>query len=173
MKKIVPLLMLLVGAGAGVGAGVYLRPEPEPIAPEEAAAATEAETHATDETEETTEHKKDDGLPIDGKEYIKLSNQFVVPIVEAERISSMVVMTLSVETKEGQGQLVFDIEPKIRDVFLRVLFDHATIGGFSGAFLNNENLDAVRTSLKDAARQNFGSDLISDILIFEIARQDY
>ncbi len=166
MKKILPIIMLLIGTGAGVGAGVFLRPEP---APKE---LTEEKVEEK-ESAEKKEEKKEDGLPIDGKEYLKLSNQFVVPIVEEDRVSSMVVMTLSVEAPVGQSQEVYDLEPKIRDVFLRVLFDHAAIGGFRGAFLNTDNLDSVRLNLTNAARENFGSDLISDVLIFEIARQDY
>ncbi|MEO9651238.1 MAG: flagellar basal body-associated FliL family protein [Roseobacter sp.] len=170
MKKILPLLMLLIGTGAGVGAGVFLR---SGQTPEETEAAKAEVEEKTEEETELSEGEKTEDLPIDGKEYVKLSNQFVVPIVETDRISSMVVMTLSIEAPTGEGQLVFDIEPKIRDVFLRVLFDHAAIGGFQGAFLNNENLDAIRSNLRDAAHKNFGSEFISDVLIFEIARQDY
>ncbi|MEM9575680.1 MAG: flagellar basal body-associated protein FliL [Pseudomonadota bacterium] len=166
MKKILPIIMLLIGTGAGVGAGVFLRPEPAPEAvPDEAVEEKESA--------EKTEENKDDGLPIDGKEYLKLSNQFVVPIVEEDRVASMVVMTLSVEVQAGQSEEVYNLEPKIRDVFLRVLFDHAAIGGFGGAFLTTDNLDSVRLNMTNAARENFGPDLISDVLIFEIARQDY
>ncbi|ABG29987.1 flagellar basal body-associated protein FliL [Roseobacter denitrificans] len=166
MKKILPVLMLLLGSAAGVGAGVYLRPPPteEAAAPEE----TAEEGSAATEKEEAQ-----DDLPIAGKEYVKLSNQFVVPIVEKDRVSSMIVMTLSVEAPQGQGEVIYDLEPKIRDVFLRILFDHAAIGGFRGAFINNENLDVVRRNLRDGAIKTFGEDLISDVLIFEIARQDY
>lgn len=163
MSKILPLILFLIGTGAGVGAGVFLRPDP----------VLEVELAAKDEDPEVVASAEDDELPADGKEYVKLSNQFVVPIVEKERISSMVVMTLSVEVPAGRGEDVYDLEPKIRDEFLRVLFDHAAIGGFEGAFLNNENLDTVRSSLSDTARMNFGNDFISDVLIFEIARQDY
>ena len=166
MKKILPIIMLLIGTGAGVGAGVFLRPEP---APEEVAEEAVEQKEGT----ETKEAAKEDGLPSDGKEYLKLSNQFVVPIVEEDRVSSMVVMTLSVEVPVGESQEVYDLEPKIRDVFLRVLFDHAAIGGFRGAFLTTDNLDSVRLNLTNAARENFGPELISDVLIFEIARQDY
>lgn len=165
MKKIIPILMLLLGSAAGVGAGVYLRPAPDPE-------KIKAEEIAKKDAEEAADSKKDE-LPTEGKEYIKLSNQFVVPIVQKDRIASMVVMTLSVEAPEGQGQAVYDLEPKIRDAFLRVLFDHATIGGFDGAFLNNNNLDVVRRNLRAVAHKTFGKDLISDVLIFEIARQDY
>lgn len=166
MKKILPILMLILGSAAGVGAGVYLRPEPI----EETQIPKDAEEKKSEVAEQA---KSKDELPISGKEYVKLSNQFVVPIVEKDRVSSMVVMTLSVEAPEGQGQEVFDLEPKIRDVFLRILFDHAAIGGFRGAFLNNENLNVVRRNLREGAVKNFGEDLISDVLIFEIARQDY
>ncbi|WP_227269035.1 flagellar basal body-associated FliL family protein [Roseobacter weihaiensis] len=166
MKKLLPILMLLVGSGAGVGAGVFFRPDAAPVE------KADVEDTPADEVEKSDEPEKD-GLPTQGKEYIKLSNQFVVPLVENERIASMVVMTLSVEIPEGQGQAVYDIEPKIRDEFLRVLFDHAAIGSFRGAFLTNQNLDTIRTSLRDVAFKTFGKDLISDVLIFEIARQDY
>ncbi|MEE4189548.1 MAG: flagellar basal body-associated protein FliL [Roseobacter sp.] len=165
MRKLMPILLLLLGTGAGVGAGVYLRPEPE-LVEEAEMSKEETETVEKDDT-------SDEKTAAIGKEYIKLSNQFVVPIVEKDRIASMVVMTLSVEVPEGRGEDVYDLEPKIRDVFLRVLFDHAAIGGFAGAFLNNDNLDTVRTSLSNAASTDFGSDFISDVLIFEIARQDY
>ncbi len=166
MKKLVPLVMLLIGTGAGVGAGLYLRPA-------EVAEAPIQEKADTDATEKKTASESSGDIPIAGKEYVKLSNQFVVPIVKKDRISSMIVMTLSVETSEGRGQDVYDVEPKIRDAFLEVLFDHATIGGFDGAFLDNDNLNVVRGELKKAALKNFGPDLISDVLIFEIARQDY
>ncbi|MFK7744692.1 MAG: flagellar basal body-associated protein FliL [Roseobacter sp.] len=166
MKKILPILLLLLGTGAGVGAGVYLRPEPVEVEKTEELAVEE-------QTAETTIEETEEDRQIEGKEYVKLSNQFVIPLVEEERIASMVVMTLSVEVNEGQGQAVYDIEPKIRDEFLRVLFDHAAIGGFRGAFLNNGNLDVIRKSLRNVAHKTFGKDMISDVLIFEIARQDY
>ena len=166
MKKILPVLMLLLGSAAGVGAGVFLRPAPTEVPANEEEIAEKSD-------ENTKEGVEKDDLPIAGKEYVKLSNQFVVPIVEKDRVASMVVMTLSVEAPEGQSQSVYDLEPKIRDVFLRILFDHAAIGGFRGAFLNNENLDVVRRNLRDGAIKTFGEDLISDVLIFEIARQDY
>ena len=171
MKKLLPVLMLLVGTGAGVGAGVFLRPDPVP-SEEPAADVAEKQAEAKEQDGHGDDHASDGGAA-SGKEYIKLSNQFVVPLVDGDRIASMVVMTLSVEAPTGQGETVFDMEPKIRDVFLRVLFDHAAIGGFRGAFLNNENLDIIRKNLVAAARSQLETDLISDVLIFEIARQDY
>lgn len=166
MKKLLPIIMLFIGIGAGTGAGVFLRPEPPDGEPSE----QDLKETKTAEKEETDEKPATGG---EGKQYIKLKNQFVIPIVDVERITSMVVMTLSVEVPEGRGQAVYDIEPKIRDVFLRVLFDFGTVGQFNGAFASNASLDVIRNGLREAAFREFGSDLISDVLIFEIARQDY
>lgn len=164
MKNLIPVILLFLGTGAGVGAGIYMRPDPvEEDVPE---VTTGEETKQTKAVSKVSSG-------IEGKQYIKLKNQFVIPIVDQDRIISMVVMTLSVEVPEGRGQAVYDIEPKIRDVFLRVLFDFGTVGRFDGAFASNGNLDVIRNGLREAAFNTFGAELISDVLIFEIARQDY
>lgn len=168
MKMLIPIVMLLVGTGAGVGAGIFLRPA-APDHPE----VTE-ESHADEPTAEpATESASEDSLSAVGKEYVKLSNQFVVPIVRDKRVAAMVVMTLSIEVAQGNGQLVYDTEPKLRDEFLSVLFDHAAIGGFEGQFTNTNNLDVIRRNLSQKAKAVLGEGVAYDVLIFEIARQDY
>lgn len=168
MKKLLPIVMLLIGTGAGVGAGIFLRPadhgtiettEPDP--PENDASTTE--DHPSDAP----------SLSAEGSDYVKLSNQFVVPIVTRERVSSLIVMTLSLEITAGAGQRVYDAEPKLRDVFLRTLFDHAAIRGFDGDFTRTGNLDIIRRNLRSVAQGVLGKDIVKDVLIFEIARQDY
>lgn len=173
MKKLLPIIMLLIGSGAGVGAGIFLRPAPtEGELSASAADASEAEEKEPSDEYAEADHS-DDGEASPGMEYVRLPNQFVVPLVDKERISAMVVMSLSVEVRAGYGEDVFDKEPKLRDGFLRVLFDHASIGGFDGAFINNENLDVVRRKLRDVAKAVMGKDIANDVLIFEVARQDY
>lgn len=170
MKKLLPIVMLLVGSGAGVGAGIFLRPTP---VADEAVMLESAEAETEEQKDSATADGDDEASPTDGMEYVRLPNQFVVPLVEKDRISAMVVMSLSVEVAAGYGEDVFDKEPKLRDGFLRVLFDHASIGGFNGAFINNENLDVVRRKLRDVAKNVMGSEIANDVLIFEVARQDY
>ena len=67
-------------------------------------------------------------------EYVKLNNQFVVPVVEDGRVAAMVVLSLSLEVEAGNTEAVYQREPKLRDAFLQVLFDHANVGGFCGSF---------------------------------------
>lgn len=159
MKKLLPLVLLLIGLGAGVGAGIFLRPEPEP----EEIAAEEAEEVALELVDE---------MPDLTREYVKMSNQFVIPIVNGSSVAALAVLSLSLEVPAGQKDAVYAQEPKLRDSFLRVLFDHANIGGFNGAFTESNNLAVLRAALRETAQKHMG-DQILDVLIIEIARQDY
>ncbi|MEO9777873.1 MAG: flagellar basal body-associated FliL family protein [Sedimentitalea sp.] len=104
-------------------------------------------------------------------EFVKLNNQFVVPIVQADRVAALVVLSLSLETQAGARERVFEREPKLRDMFLRVLFDHANMGGFDGSFTRPGKLDVLRQSLADVAQKELGDD-VESVLITDIARQD-
>lgn len=163
LRKILPIVLLLVGAGAGVGAGIALRPAPEPPAPK---AEKEVEPPVAAEP-----YGPDNPAPM--MEYAKLSNQFVVPIVEAREVTAMVVLSLSLEVTEGNKDSVFQREPKLRDSFLSVLFDHANMGGFEGAFTEANNIAVLRNALREVAQKDMGKDVVNDVLILEIARQDY
>ena len=86
-------------------------------------------------------------------------------------VEALVVASLSIEVSSGGSQAGYEREPKLRDVFLQVMFDHANIGGFEGAFTAGERMDILRSALLDAARSVLGAD-VKDVLITEIARQD-
>ncbi|HLQ17672.1 MAG TPA: flagellar basal body-associated FliL family protein [Tabrizicola sp.] len=166
LGKLIPVILALVGLGGGVGAGLFLRPA---ASPEDHAAASgdeaSSEEHGSDAEGEEAEHE--DG----GPEYVKINNQFVIPVVEKGRVAAMVVLSLSLEVAAGNTEAVYQREPKLRDVFLQVLFDHSNTGGFAGSFTDGSNLITLRTSLKEAAAQVLGP-VVSDVLITDIARQD-
>ncbi len=149
MGKLIPLLLALIGLGAGIGGGMVLRPAPEPV-------AEVAEVEIDPEM-----------LP----EYVKMNNQFVVPVLEGGLVSAMVILSLSLEVKKGATEEVYSREPKLRDAFLQVMFDHANAGGFSGSFTDGSNLILLRTALLEMARKTLG-DVINDVLISDIVRQD-
>ncbi|MEX0308307.1 MAG: flagellar basal body-associated FliL family protein [Ruegeria sp.] len=104
-------------------------------------------------------------------EYLKLTKQFVVPVVTEDEISALVTMSLSLEVRPGIAEAFYEIEPKLRDRFLQVLFDHANIGGFDGAFTRSDNLAALRQALLEVARKDLGQD-VSQVLIMSVSRQD-
>ncbi|WP_225030088.1 flagellar basal body-associated FliL family protein [Xinfangfangia pollutisoli] len=152
IRMLLPILLALLGLGGGIGAGLALRP-----AEEEGAKPAEEEHVAED--------------PETKPDYVKLNNQFVVPVLEGGRVASMVVMSLSLEMQAGHSEDVYAREPKIRDAFLQVLFDHANTGGFRGSFTDGSNLVLLRQALKEKAVSILGP-TCTNVLITEIARQD-
>ncbi|MGB5870725.1 MAG: flagellar basal body-associated FliL family protein [Albidovulum sp.] len=167
MGKIIPLLLAFLGLGAGVGGGMMLRPAPQDIA--EASPCGDMPTAAADHASKADDETASDDAP--PNEYVKLNNQFIVPIVEEGKVQSLVIMSISLEVEAGGTGKVYAIEPKLRDGFLQVLFDHANAGGFDGTFTNSNNMDVLRMALTEVARQSLGR-MVSDILIVDIVRQD-
>ncbi|MDP4031277.1 MAG: flagellar basal body-associated FliL family protein [Pseudorhodobacter sp.] len=149
MRKILPVFLALIGLVAGIGAGLFLRPAP-----------------ALDEQSVVAEP-----LPTHQSEYVKLNNQFIIPVVEGGRVASMVIMALSLEVTPGSTEAIYAREPKLRGALLQVMFDHANAGGFRGSFTDGVNLMLLRKALLEAAQSVMGS-VVSDVLIADIARQD-
>jgi hypothetical protein len=152
-RKIVPLIILIFGAGSGLGFGLLFRP---------------ALVESTEGQEVASEVPKETEIP---PEYVKLSNQFVIPVVEDGKVISMVILSLSLEVIPGVSESVYSKEPKLRDAFLQVLFDHANAGGFRGSFTDSANLILLREALRESATSILDKD-VKDVLINEIMRQD-
>lgn len=167
MSKILPILLLLVGVGAGIGAGLFLKPDPAEMAGSEEHA--EADSHAEMQKEMPPEHDEIDESNI--PEYVELNNQFVVPVVRDDMVDSLVVMSLGIEVDAGGETDVYQREPKLRDVLLQVLFDHANVGGFDGRFTDGNTMDILRMALTEAAQSVVGQ-AVRAVVITDIARQD-
>lgn len=163
MKKLLlPLLLIIVGVGGGAGAGFFLKPEPPEVAEDgthDCPVLPEGQTVAAEPAPETE------------PEYVKLNNQFVVPVLKAGRVASLVILSLSVETTGDQKATVYEREPKLRDIFNEVLFSHANSGGFDGVFTDIAKMDVLRKALSEAARSVLGGSQ-TKILITDIVRQD-
>lgn len=147
MRRLLPIILALAGLLAGAGAGLLLRPNPPGDPRTDAAAA------------------------MTNPEFYRLNNQFIVPVVEGGQVSAMVILSLSLEVGAGSGANILRHEPKLRDVFLRVLFDHANSGGFSGVFTDNETMLLLRRALHEAAQTVVGAE-VSNVLITDLVRQD-
>ena len=179
MRLILPVLLFILGLGGGVAAGLFLGSTPEPVA------EAEAEENAGEENPEPAGEGPDgepgmqlppgDGIFVtpasDNTEYVRLQNQFIVPVVREGSVRSLVIMVLTIEVGIGQSDAVFRHEPRLRDSFLRVLFAHANAGGFDGAFTEAESIEPLRRGLRNAAVSVIGEG-VKDVLIVDITRQD-
>lgn len=149
IKKLFPVLLGLLGLGIGIGAGIFLRP-----APVEAPVVEEIEID-----------------PALAPEYVKLANQFIVPVMAKGKVGAMVILSLSLEVENGTTQEVYKVEPKLRDGMLQVMFDHANAGGFGGSYTDGANLLLLRKALLESAKGVL-KEKVSDVLIIDIVRQD-
>lgn len=169
MRKLLPLLLALIGLAAGGGAGYLLRPQAEESAPNPCG---DTGNHAD---KAAAENGTSVGEAAEGeealREYVKLNNQFIVPVVEKGVVEALVILSVSLEVSTGTSQEVYAVEPKLRDNFLQVLFDHANAGGFDGAFTASNTMDILRVALLEAAQSSLGKK-VSDVLIVDIVRQD-
>jgi len=165
MGKILPILLAVIGLGAGVGGGFVLRPDP--TAPTADASCNGQALDATATAAATPPETPVSAAP----DYVKLNNQFVIPVVSQGSVKALVVLALSLEISSGGPELVYKREPKLRDALLQVLFDHANMGGFDGNFTASRNMDQLRSSLKEAAQKILGS-AVTDVLIVDVVRQD-
>ena len=157
MAKLLPIILLLVGIAVGGGAGFYVKPQASVCEEEPCEEVVEDEIEPSESDVPTT--------------YVAMKNQFVVPVIKDAKVKSLVVLSLSLETTSDDTEVIFSREPKLRDVFLRALFDHAHIGGFDGAFTESGRLSILRIALLEAAQSVIGKD-VSDILITDIVRQE-
>lgn len=177
---LIPLVLLIVGTGAGVGAGMFLAPKPEPEAAEAHAADTGDAPAATHEIEIT--HKGDapdddshggggeDGH-VDTIAYVKMPNQFIVPVMEDGRMTAMIIITVAMEAMESDKAFIMSHSPKIRDGFIQEMFKHAGLGWFAGDYTRSEPMSLLRKSLLTKVQSIVG-DKVKGILILDIARQE-
>ena len=161
---LLPVLLLLLGTAGGVGAGLALTPAEPPPDPC-------AQVPAEGAPREGPAEAEGEPAPPEGFDYVRLNNQFVVPVVEGGAVEALVLLSLSVEVRQGQEEAVLLIEPKLRDVFLQALFDHANTGGFEGMFTAAEPMRNLRRMLREAAREEVGG-MITDVLIVDLVRQE-
>ncbi len=168
MKKLLPVLLVVFGLIGGAAAGWFMRPATEVAVPKD----PDDQAENDNEPDAGDYGRGYDEDPSGEMEYVKLNNQFIVPIVNDGDVSALVVMSLSLEVKMGESEAVYTKEPKIRDALLSVLFQHANAGGFNGTFTAIRNLDVLRNMLTEATRQAMESDLVANVLIIDIVRQD-
>lgn len=167
MKKLLlPLFLLLAGIGGGIGAGLVLKPAQEEVILADGAPCGDAALDSQD-----AEAHASVAAITEEREYSKLNNQFVIPVVKDGVVAALVVMAISLEVLPDSGSAVLANEPKLRDGFLQVMFDHANLGGFSGNFTEGTNMQALRNELRRVAQQISG-DNVTDVLITDIVRQD-
>lgn len=172
--KLLPVILGVVGLAGGAAAGHFLKPSP-PVEDMKGAAGGEEKMAKDGQGDSYAAagqvQPEAPSAPPENTDYVKLNKQFVVPVLEGERVGSLMVMSLAIEAEQGLSDMIFEYEPKLRDEFLQVLFRHAQSGGFTGVFTAEQVMQDLRASLLHAARGVLGMK-VRNILLTDIVRQD-
>ena len=157
MKKILPVLIALVGLGGGVVGGTMMKPEPE--------MTEHADAKGHDKAKGGDAKKGDDHA---GEEFVYagLKKPFFVPVTQAGQRNMIVRLDIHLEVPEGMGETVEIQEPKLRDAFLRAVMNFSYEGGFSRV-KGGEGFTILRDDLLLSARGVLGED-VRNVLIGEI-----
>lgn len=103
MSKLLPLLLIVFGIAAGGIAGFFLRPAPSA----QTATLPDGDEHAADTHAPSSGGYGDED--IEAAVFVKLNNQFVIPVVKDGRVSALVVMSLSLEVGAGGREQVYSL----------------------------------------------------------------
>lgn len=158
MKKLLPLIIIILGLAGGIGVGVVMKPEPEPITDEE---------KAEKEVEKPIER---DFVATDS-EYVELSRKLIVPTEGADGVKSLIAIELHIEVAPGFADHATAHEPKVRDAFLRTLLWFSSTGAFGENAHQNETFEELGEELTRAARKVLG-DEVRGVLIGDMIKQD-
>lgn len=107
-----------------------------------------------------------------GMAYFKFSREFVVPIIQNERVASLVILNINVESDAAQSDKLFSQEPVLRDVVMTTLIEISGDGRTFQSMTSIENYETVRSLILTALQEKFPDMGIRNILIQDIARQD-
>ncbi len=171
MRKLLPIILIISGVGVGAGAGFALRPAEDARKADTAASLDPGQDDPKEKPDNSTAKKPNEVARDEEPAFVKLTNQFIVPVVTDVEVTALVVLSLTLETDAANTDTLYALEPKIRDASLRVLFNHAYAGGFDGQFTTPDKMDALRKSLTKAAN-NISGGVVRDVLITDIIRQD-
>lgn len=182
--KLIAVIAVLLAAAAGLYGGEILRgaSDGKTIAQgdhgtvaggadaktDDAAGAAAHEDAAAASAAKAGGHGKGANGPMS---YYRFPSQFFVPVMHGDRLDGMMVLTLTIEMPADLEEDVYKKEFRLRDAFLRTLLIHANTGGFDGNFTIEPRMRRLREALMATAAE-VSADMITDVLIEDIARQD-
>lgn len=106
-----------------------------------------------------------------GYGYLKFSRQFIVPIVAANNVDTLLIIDINLEITPSATEDAYSQEPKLRDALLTTLLKLSNEGFFNDDILKEGNIEEIRAALLEAAQAIIGDDAL-EVLILNIARQD-
>ncbi len=170
MQKIIALVIVLFGVGGGLALGVALRPGGAAPGPDDAMARAAASAEAAGE-HGGGDAAGDDGEAGADRDYVKIGRQFIIPVVKDGETQALMLFDLALDVPRSMTERTYAAEPRLRDAFLRELFEMSYTGAFSSTYTDERIIEELRGKLRAAARRVLG-DAVAEVLILDIMRQE-
>ena len=186
MMKIISLVLQLVFVAGGVALGLAMK-SPKPAETQESTEEDKKdsakpnknkdEKKSSSKKKKKADNDKKDKKSKDGKGsdttygFLKFSRQFIVPIVTAGNVDTLLIIDINLEVKPAATESAYSQEPKLRDALLTALLRLSNEGAFDEKMLEDENIEDVREQLLYSAREIIGDDVL-EVLILSMARQE-
>ena len=103
--------------------------------------------------------------------YYRFSREFVVPILDGDRVASLVILNINLEVDNAISSQLFSQEPKLRDNIMSTLIALSSDGDTFQNITRVESYESVRSmvlmNLKNVVPHG-----IENVLIVDMAKQD-
>ena len=171
MKKILPIILIVLGIVGGGAAGMFLKPPPPP--PEEGDEASKKAMKKAEKKkkEKAAEEDLAEGGPPTDRAFVKVGRQTIIPVLDGGETRALMLFELAVDVPADSANIVHEMEPRLRDAFLRELFQMSYTGAFLTEFTDDKVIDELRRNLTRAARRYVGEDA-REVLILDVMRQE-
>ncbi|MEL6317614.1 MAG: flagellar basal body-associated FliL family protein [Pseudomonadota bacterium] len=177
MKKLLPVILPILGIVAGGGVGYVLKPEPE-IAPLDAEAMLETGDAQSKAAEKAANHQDafgDAAAPepaaVDSI-YHPLSRKVIVPYRRPDGANAFVLLDLNLELSPENPGLAETHEPRLMDAFLRTVVSFTTTGAFDDPSQASALLRDLNAELLKSAQAVLGGGVVRNVLIVNLVTQE-
>jgi len=180
MKKLLPIIIALVGLGGGLAGGTAMKPQSNEVDHSDDGKHTVADGKgSTGEHGKTNDHASatdSHGNTADGHGvsdeliYVGLAKPFFVPVLRRDNNNVLVRLDIHLEVPDSLKSSVEKHEPKLRDAFLRTVMNFSHDGGFTRVH-DGEGFTILRDDLLVSARKVLGSK-VKTVLIGEILTRE-
>ncbi|MEM9147092.1 MAG: flagellar basal body-associated FliL family protein [Pseudomonadota bacterium] len=174
MKLIIALVLVVIGVAGGGALGMMLKPDAKPEMAAEGggdAMGDETKTMAKADMAPKKEMEPDEDPTEDPAAYVTIARQMIVPVVSGGETQALMLFEIALDVPEEHREVVLEREPRLRDAFLRELFELSYTGAFLETYTSDRVMEDLRQKLLAAARVHVG-DRVTDILILDALRQE-
>lgn len=180
MKHLITALVAIACIVAGGVGGHFLRSSgaaPEQVVAGEGAEGEAVETEVAEPAAASATSNDSHGKAASGGRnapalsYYRFSREFIVPLINDGRVSSLVILNINLEVDSTASQTLFSMEPALRDNIMTTLITLSNDGRTFESISSIENYESLRAmilmNLKTAVPSG-----INNVLILDMARQD-